>query len=98
MQVQPVPFAGSGAVGTPAHDATDNVGATVHVPVQVEQIVGLAFTGFTKVIAHNGSDASGDVVAVCVGEGSYGWNYELACPDGLYLECTGAGRGTVWLV
>lgn len=98
MRVQPVAFAGSGPVGTSAHDAVDNFGATVRVPAEVELVVGLAFTGFTKVIAHNGSDVSGDIVAVCDGEGTYGWNYELACPDGLYLECIGAGRGTVWLV
>jgi hypothetical protein len=73
-------------------------GDNVNVGQQQEQIAGLAYNGFTKVVVHNGVDASGDVVAVCGGPGSYGWNYELNCQLGLYLECTGSGAGTVWLV
>lgn len=99
MQVQPISFAASGEVGTAAHVATDrNSGAAVPVGAMQEQIVGLAFQGFTKVVVHNGADASGDVVAVCTAPGTYSWSYELNCNNGLFLECTGTGSGTVWLV
>jgi len=99
MQVQPVAFTGSGQVGTAAHTATDqNSGAQIPVGATQEQIVGIAYNGFTKVVVHNGTDATGDVVAVCGGPGTYSWNYELDCEHGLFLECTGSGAGTVWLV
>lgn len=99
MQVQPVAFTGSGGVGTPAHTATDaDSQATIQVAAQQEQVVGIAYKGFTQVVVHNGKDATGDVVAVCGGPGTYSWNYELNCQLGLYLECTGAGSGSVWLV
>lgn len=99
MQVQPVAFVGSGEVGTAAHTATDaDSGAQIQVAAQQEMIVGLAYQGFTKVVVHNGIDASGDVVAVCGGPGTYSWSYEVECNRGLYLECTGTGSGTVWLV
>lgn len=99
MLVNPIPFSASGEVGTPAHNATDaQSGATIAVPADREQIVGLAYNGFTKVVVHNGVDATGDVVAVCGGPGTYSWNYEINCDHGLYLECTGTGSGTVWLV
>lgn len=99
MQVQPVAFTDSGQVGTAAHTATDQQsGASFEVSAEQEQIVGLAYQGFTAVIVHNGSDADGDVVAVCGDPGTYSWNYELSCENGLFLECTGTGSGTVWLV
>lgn len=98
MQVQPVAFLASGQIGTSAHSAVDSIGNTIAVKAQPQQVVGLAFNGFTKVVVHNGSDASGDVVAVCSDAGTYSWNYEVNCNKGLFLECTGTGGGTVWLV
>jgi hypothetical protein len=99
MQVQPVKFTASGVVGTAAHTATDaQSGATISVAEQPEMIVGIAYKGFTAVIVHNGVDATGDVVAVCGAAGTYSWNYELDCQLGIYLECTGSGSGSVWLV
>lgn len=99
MQVQPVAFAASGQVGTAAHTATDQQsGASIDVGATQEQLVGIAYNGFTKVVVHNGEDATGDVVAVCGGAGTYSWSYEVNCEDGLYLECTGSGSGSVWLV
>lgn len=98
MQVQPVAFSGSGEVGTAAHTATDSIGNHIAVSAQQEQFVGLAYSGFTAVIVHNGSDATGDVVAVCGAAGTYSFSYEINCNKGLYLECTGTGKGTVWLV
>lgn len=99
MQVQPVKFTGSGQVGTAAHNATDaQSGVVIAIGAQQEQVVGLAYEGFTQVVIHNGVDATGDVVSVSGGPGVYGWNYELNCENGIYLECTGTGTGTVWLV
>lgn len=113
MQVQPVPFTASGLVGSAAftgqinNPAThtpfqpaymDNTGGQINVPVQQQRVAGIAFTGFTRVILHNGIDASGDVVAVCGGPGTYSWSYEVNFNKGLFVEVTGAGSGTVWLV
>lgn len=99
MQVQPVKFAASGVVGTAAHNATDaQSGVVIAVAEQPELVVGIAYNGFTKVVIHNGVDATGDVVAVCGGAGTYSWSYELDCQAGIYLECTGSGSGSVWLV
>lgn len=98
MQVQPVPFTASGEIGTPAHAAGTTFGTNVAVGAQQEMIVGISYSGFTAVIVHNGADATGDVVAVCGGPGTYSWNYEINCQKGLYLECTGSGKGTAWLV
>lgn len=84
MQVQPVAFTASG------------IAASASAGTQ-EQIVGLSFSGFTSVTIHNGHDTTGDVVAFCNGQGVYSWNYELLCENGLYVECAGNGKGTVWL-
>jgi hypothetical protein len=110
MKVQPVAFTASGIVGTAAFSGTTlsaqtdsayapfgSTSATVAVPQQPEQVVGIAYKGFTQVIVHNGSDATGDVVAVCGGPGTYSWNYEVNCQKGIFLECTGTGSGSIWL-
>lgn len=98
MQVQPFKFTTSGIVGMAAHTAGTTFADHVAAPQQAQQVVGLAYTGFTGVVVHNGSDASGDVVAVCGGPGTYAWNYEVNCNRGLFLAVTGTGTGTVWLV
>lgn len=81
MQVEPLPFTGSGQIeaGNPV------------------EVAGVAYTGFTQVVLHNGTDATGPIVAVCGGQGTYGWNYEILCDQGLYIEASGSGSGTVWI-
>lgn len=110
MQVQPIKFVASGIVGTAG--ATDTVDSplsgeafapfdstsTIVVAQEAQQVVGIAYSGFTAIVIHNGADTSGDVVAVCGGAGTYSWNYEVNCQKGIYLECTGTGKGTIWLV
>jgi hypothetical protein len=71
--------------------------ADVDVPASPEYLVGFAYTGFTKVVFYNGVDNTGDIVAVGGAAGSYGFNYEINCAKGLYVEVTGSGRGTAWL-
>jgi hypothetical protein len=109
MQVQPVKFTASGPVGAAAFEGAANdaltggtfqpVGgpATYAIPAQGQQIAGFAYTGFTKVIAYNGIDNSGDVVFVGGGAGVYSWQHPVNCQKGLYVEVTGTGSGTVWL-
>ena len=84
MRVQPVAFTGSGVVAS-------------QLPGTEEQPVGVSFEGFTSVKLHNGSDATGDLVAYCTAPGIFAWNYELYCERGLYVEVAGTGNGTVWL-
>lgn len=110
MQVTPVKFTASGIVGTASFTASDNSpldnkpftpfegSSSVTVAQQSEEVVGISFTGFTAVVLHNGSDTTGDVIANCTAPGIYSWNYEINANKGLYLECTGTGTGTVWLV
>jgi hypothetical protein len=112
MQVQPHAFTASGLIGTAAHSATidspldskpfqpaymDNTAGVIQVPTTPQRFVGLAYDGFTKVVAYNGVDNTGDIVFVGGGPGTYGFNYEVNCQKGLYIEVTGTGSGTVWL-
>lgn len=113
MQVQPFKFTASGLIGAAAFDAVitspepfnkpflpQYMGGTdsVHTPAQSQRFVGFAYQGFTKVIAYNGVDNTGDVVFVGAGPGTYSLSYEVNCNKGLYVETTGTGSGTVWLV
>lgn len=113
MQVQPVAFTGSGLIGTAGYSATITspepynkpflptyLGGTdsIATPAEAQRVVGFAFQGFTKVVLHNGIDNTGDVVAVATGAGTLSWSYEVNCQKGLYVETTGTGSGTVWLV
>ncbi|HET6914987.1 MAG TPA: hypothetical protein VFH56_02745 [Acidimicrobiales bacterium] len=75
---------------------TDGEG-NITAPAQAQRPVGFAFTGFTLVTLYNGTDNTGDVVAVASAAGVYAWNYEVNCQKGLYVEVTGTGKGTVWL-
>lgn len=84
MLVQPVAFTASG------------IAASASPGVQ-EQVVGISFQGFTSVVVYNGQDNTGDVVAYCNAPGVFAWNYEVFCERGLYLQCSGSGKGTVWL-
>lgn len=79
-------------------DAGDDGAGHIAVPAMPQRFVGFAYTGFTKVVFYNGTDNTGDVVAVGGAAGLYSWNYELNCQKGLYVEVTGSGSGTVWLV
>jgi hypothetical protein len=112
MQVQPVPFTASGLVGTAAFSGQidspltggafqpaymDNTAGVIAVPAIPQRAVGFAYDGFTKVVLYNGTDNTGDIVAVGGAAGSYSWNYEVNFNKGLYVEVTGSGRGTVWL-
>jgi hypothetical protein len=67
---------------------------TVTGPVQV---AGMSASGFTKVILHNGVDATGDIIMVLVGDGTISPSYEVSAFKGLYVEVTGTGKGTVWV-
>lgn len=110
MQVQPVPFTASGLVGTAAHTGEIDSPLTGkpftpfqysggnNVPAQAQRIAGFAYAGFTKVVAYNGVDNTGDVVFVGGGPGTYSFSYEVNCHNGLYVEVTGTGSGTAWLV
>jgi hypothetical protein len=112
MQVQPVAFDASGLVGNAAFQGQiknpetgtdfqpaymDNTGGLIDVPAQAQRAVGFAFTGFTTVTLFNGTDNTGDVVAVGTAPGTYSWNYEVNFNKGLYVEVAGTGTGTVWL-
>lgn len=72
-------------------------GINVVVPQQPLAVVGFAYTGFTAVVLYNGSDATGDVLAVGGGAGTYSLSYEVYANRGLYIAVTGTGKGTVWL-
>jgi hypothetical protein len=111
MQVQPVKFTGNGQVGAAAFSGTVvspltnsafqpvyTDSATIAVPAMPQRIAGFAYTGFTKVVAYNGTDNTGDVVFVGGAAGTYSFSYEVQCSKGLYVEVTGTGSGTVWLV
>lgn len=67
------------------------------VDADAMSVVGICYTGFSAVIVHNGLDATGDVVLVGGGPGTYGLNYELLCDKGVFIEATGTGKGTVWI-
>lgn len=82
----------------PAYMDPSIQGGTVPVPAQAQRFVGFAYNGFTKVVAYNGVDNTGDVVFVGGGPGTYSMSYEVNCNKGLYVEVTGTGSGTVWLV
>lgn len=113
MQVQPVKFNATGQVGTGAFTGQikspitgkpfqpaymDNTNGSINVQAEAQRIAGVAYVGFTKVVAYNGTDNTGDVVFVGGGPGTYSWSYELNCNKGLYVEVTGTGSGTIWLV
>lgn len=67
------------------------------MPQQAQYVVGFAYTGFTAVVLYNGSDNTGDVLAVGGAAGTYSFSYELNANKGLYIGVTGTGKGTVWL-
>lgn len=113
MQVQPFKFTQSGLVGTAAYQGQisnpetgtpfqpaymNNTAGLIDVPAQSQRVAGVAYVGFTKVIGYNGVDNTGDVVFVGGGPGTYSFSYEVNCNQGLYIEVTGVGSGTVWLV
>ena len=60
-------------------------------------VVGMTYTGFTAVVVYNGADATGSPVLVGGGAGTYGLSYELLCDQGVYIQATGSGKGTVWV-
>jgi hypothetical protein len=110
MQVQPVAFTGSGIVGAAGFTGTTTSPLTgqpfdapltnnhsIVVPQQPQRVVGFAYTGFTQVVLYNGSDNTGDVLAVGGGAGTYSFSYEVNANRGLYVGVTGTGAGTVWL-
>lgn len=112
MQVQPVAFTASGLVGTAAFNGTitspltdkpfqpaymDDTEGVIAVPAMPQRLTGFAYDGFTKVVAYNGTDNTGDIVFVGGAAGTYALNYEVNCQKGLYIEVTGTGAGTVWL-
>lgn len=112
MQVRPVKFTASGLIGTAASNETidspltgqpfqpaymDNTEGVIAVPAEAQRFVGFAYDGFTKVVAYNGTDNTGDIAFVGGGAGTYGFNHEVNCSKGLYVEVTGTGSGTVWL-
>lgn len=78
-------------------DATVSSAGVVTVPAQPQRPVGFGYAGFTKVVLYNGTDNTGDVVAVGGAAGTYSFSYEVNCQKGLYVEVTGTGSGTVWL-
>jgi hypothetical protein len=80
MQAIALPFTGSGQIE----------------PGQSGDVVGIAYTGFTQVVIHNGVDATGPVIANCGGPGTYSWNYEVLCDLGVFIQVTGVGAGTIW--
>lgn len=75
---------------------TDGAATPTALP---EVVRGIAFTGFTAVVIYNGSSTSGDVVANCTAAGTYSFGESgIYCDKGVYLDTTGTGKGTVWLV
>lgn len=113
LQVQPFKFTASGEIGTAAFTGEidspitgkafqpaymDNTAGEIAVPAMSQRVAGMSYVGFTKVVLYNGTDNTGDVIAVGGGPGVYSWSYEVNCNRGLYVEVTGTGSGTVWLV
>jgi hypothetical protein len=80
-----------------ASQGTDGQG-NVTVAAQPQRLAGVAFKGFTAVTIYNGTDNTGDPVLVATAPGTVALSYEVNCQKGLYVEVTGSGSGTVWLV
>lgn len=79
-----------------ASQGTDGAGH-VTVPAARGYLCGLAFKGFTAVTVYNGHDNTGDPVVVATAAGTVALSYEINCANGVYVEVTGTGSGTVWL-
>lgn len=74
------PFAGTGQV-VPAEES--------------DEISGLVVKGFTSVFVHNGTDNTGTLVLAAPGPGTYSLNSPVECDKGVFVECAGAGSGSV---
>ena len=108
MKVRAVPFTAGGQIGAVGFTAEAPVvienndqgagwGKEIVVPAEPQQLVGLAYTGFTEVVLYNGTDDTGVVVSVTGAAGTYSFNYEVDCTNGLFAVVTGTGSGSIWL-
>lgn len=85
MALRPEPFTGSGQIITPANANVDT------------DIKGLAFVGFTSVAVYDGPDNTGTLVLYLANPGTMPLNEGVVCERGVYVECAGVGKGSVWM-
>lgn len=62
---------------------------------EADEVSGVVVKGFTSVTVHNGADATGTIVLHAPGPGTYSLNTPVECNQGVYVECGGAGSGSV---
>lgn len=105
MGARAIPFTATGdPFGTsPADDGSgEAIAASDQIQTQSgfetdDELVGFAFKGFTSVEIHDGTDATGTLVAFASGPGTFSWNESIRFSKGVWIVVAGTGSGSIWI-
>jgi hypothetical protein len=71
--------------------------ASAIVSTKPVSLTGFSWTGFTAVKLYSGTDNTGTLVALGGAAATIPFSCVLEFPNGLFVEVTGSGKGSVWV-